>query len=250
MPMTSLTWTSRQARTQRVQWMQASRLTAIAGWLGSGGLAARAGSGSCRRPSRRPSARACESGSCAILARRLVGEQQLHAPCGARSSPAPRRSPPSCRRSACGCRRRPARARPRSRPCRRGNCRRPGSRARAASTDAGSRCPGAWRPARWSRRAGLDLVAVEGEADRIGHDGNLNKICHCRANTPRTTAISKPVIHLSRRRSLSIRPMRSHLSRKRRPRGTSSSKLRLLATLPRNPVDTRDVAGYSAACQL
>jgi hypothetical protein len=35
MPMTSLTWTSRQARTQRLQWMQASRLTAMAGWLGS-----------------------------------------------------------------------------------------------------------------------------------------------------------------------------------------------------------------------
>src|SRR6185503_18531303 len=33
MPMTSLTWTSRQARTQRPHWMQASRLTLIAGWL-------------------------------------------------------------------------------------------------------------------------------------------------------------------------------------------------------------------------
>ena len=38
MPITSLTWTSRQARTQRLQWMQASRLTAIAGWLRSGDL--------------------------------------------------------------------------------------------------------------------------------------------------------------------------------------------------------------------
>ena len=36
MPMTSLTWTSRQARTHRLQWMQASRCTAIAGWLRSG----------------------------------------------------------------------------------------------------------------------------------------------------------------------------------------------------------------------
>ena len=35
MPMTSLTWTSRQARTHRPHWMQASRLTAIAGWLPS-----------------------------------------------------------------------------------------------------------------------------------------------------------------------------------------------------------------------
>src|SRR5580700_10298745 len=36
MPITSLTCTSRQARTQRLHWMQASRLTAIATWLRSG----------------------------------------------------------------------------------------------------------------------------------------------------------------------------------------------------------------------
>ena len=41
--MTSLTCTSRQARTQRLQWMQASRFTRIAGWLGSGAGAERAG---------------------------------------------------------------------------------------------------------------------------------------------------------------------------------------------------------------
>ncbi len=35
MPITSLTCTSRQARTHRLQWMQASRLTAIATWLAS-----------------------------------------------------------------------------------------------------------------------------------------------------------------------------------------------------------------------
>src|SRR6267142_1593994 len=35
MPMTSLTCTSRHARTQRPHWMQASRLTRIAGWLAS-----------------------------------------------------------------------------------------------------------------------------------------------------------------------------------------------------------------------
>jgi hypothetical protein len=35
-PMTSFTCSSRQARTQRPHWMQASRLTAIAGWLRSG----------------------------------------------------------------------------------------------------------------------------------------------------------------------------------------------------------------------
>ena len=36
MPMTSFTWTSRQARTQRLHWMQASRATRIAGWEASG----------------------------------------------------------------------------------------------------------------------------------------------------------------------------------------------------------------------
>src|SRR6266852_6140510 len=36
MPITSLTCTSRQARTHRLHWMQASRLTAMAGWLRSG----------------------------------------------------------------------------------------------------------------------------------------------------------------------------------------------------------------------
>src|SRR6266481_4205474 len=35
MPITSLTWTSRQARTHRPHWMQESRLTRIAGWLAS-----------------------------------------------------------------------------------------------------------------------------------------------------------------------------------------------------------------------
>src|SRR5262245_65914755 len=43
MPITSLTCTSRQARTQRLHWMQASRLTAIAGWLRSGTSAVRRG---------------------------------------------------------------------------------------------------------------------------------------------------------------------------------------------------------------
>jgi len=36
MPITSLTWTSRQARTQRLQWIHASRKTRMAGWLMSG----------------------------------------------------------------------------------------------------------------------------------------------------------------------------------------------------------------------
>ena len=65
MPITSLTWTSRQARTQRLHWMQASSWTAIAGWLRSGAGAARRG----KRLSLTPSASAhCQNrefGSCA-----------------------------------------------------------------------------------------------------------------------------------------------------------------------------------------
>ena len=51
-PMTSLTCSSRQARTQRVHWMQASRLTAIAGWLLSAAMAARAANRGRPTPSR------------------------------------------------------------------------------------------------------------------------------------------------------------------------------------------------------
>jgi hypothetical protein len=65
MPMTSLTWTSRQARTHKPHWMQASRLTRIAGWLGS--LAQRASTAGKRLPVT-PTASACpqkcEVGSC------------------------------------------------------------------------------------------------------------------------------------------------------------------------------------------
>ena len=63
MPITSLTWTSRQARTQRVQWMQASRLTAIAPWLRSGAGACRAGKRLVVRPMRPAQARSSEAGS-------------------------------------------------------------------------------------------------------------------------------------------------------------------------------------------
>ena len=41
--MTSFTWTSRQARTHRVQWMHASSATRMAGWLASGAGASRTG---------------------------------------------------------------------------------------------------------------------------------------------------------------------------------------------------------------
>ena len=51
MPMTSLTCTSRQARTQRLHWMQASRLTAMAMWLRSAaGIFSRSG----KRPTSMP----------------------------------------------------------------------------------------------------------------------------------------------------------------------------------------------------
>ncbi len=62
------------------------------------------------------------------------------------------RSSLSCRRSASGCRRRRARARLRSRPCRRGNFRPADSPARGCSRDAESPCRGDSPPARSSRR--------------------------------------------------------------------------------------------------
>src|SRR3990172_1338726 len=49
-PMTSLTCTSRHARTHRLQWMQAPRLTAMAGWERSGGMMSRAAKRELSRP--------------------------------------------------------------------------------------------------------------------------------------------------------------------------------------------------------
>ena len=72
--------------------------------------------------------------------------------CGRFSRGGSRYGPP-CPRLGCGCSSRRARARPRSRPCRRGSCRRRGSRRCRGSTDAGCRCRGGPRPARWSRPA-------------------------------------------------------------------------------------------------
>ena len=65
MPMTSLTWTSRQARTHRLQWMQASRCTAIAGWLRSGVGLARSGKREPLTPIRSAHCHSLESGWCA-----------------------------------------------------------------------------------------------------------------------------------------------------------------------------------------
>ena len=84
MPMTSLTCTSRQARTQRLHWMQASRLTAIAGWLRSGGRAARRGKrlGLDLLPRRRSSKLRLRI--VRHVFRRLISEEELrhHAACG------------------------------------------------------------------------------------------------------------------------------------------------------------------------
>ena len=137
MPITSLTCTSRQARTQRLHWMQASRLTAIAGWL-------RSGAGVDRRAGKRPASifwrltifQNSESGSCASALRRAGRRSAARPPSAARSWRGRSGSSPSCPASACGCSLRRARARPRSRPCRRGSCRPGDSRAWASSTDA------------------------------------------------------------------------------------------------------------------
>ncbi len=56
MPITSLTWTSRQARTQRLQWMQASRLTRIATWLASS-----SGTSACGRGGKRLAETPCSA---------------------------------------------------------------------------------------------------------------------------------------------------------------------------------------------
>ena len=83
--------------------------------------------------------------------RGLVARPAARRPSCARTGRARSRSEPSCRRPACARRRRRAPARPRFRPCRRGNCRRRGSRVSAASRGAGSRCPAGRQPARSSR---------------------------------------------------------------------------------------------------
>ena len=99
MPITSLTCTSRQARTHRSHWMQASRLTRIAGWLASACQRSRRGKAALgRRRSSRPSCQNFEVGIVRGGARRLVGDQQLHHH-SLRLRPRARSpSAPSCRR--------------------------------------------------------------------------------------------------------------------------------------------------------
>ena len=168
--MTSLTWTSRQARTQRLHWMQASRLTRIAGWLASG--AQRVGSREAARARRRrarPSAQNCGGRVVRGRPRRLVGDQELHDH-GAGLLGALRVGVHlHAGAPACGCRRRPARARPRSRPCRRGNCRPAGSRAAAEWQRCGMSVPSRCATCQIvSPGRGLDLTAVELEGDGRG----------------------------------------------------------------------------------
>ncbi len=136
MPITSLTCTSRQARTQRLQWMQASRLTAIAGWLRSGTGAARRGNRLASIFCRSAVFQNSDCGSCATSLDGWSAMQQLdhHPP---RGFGAVGLGPDLHARAwACGCSLPPARARPRPPPCRRGNCRPGDSPAWANSTDA------------------------------------------------------------------------------------------------------------------
>src|SRR5205807_10446512 len=70
MPITSLTCTSRQARTHRLHWMQASRLTAIATWLRSAdGILSRDGRRLVAMPMRSAQDQNFEAGSCAWVLR-------------------------------------------------------------------------------------------------------------------------------------------------------------------------------------
>ena len=64
--MTSLTWTSRQARTHRPHWMQASRLTRIAGWLVSACQRSAAGKRLSVTPTFSAQFQNLESGSCEV----------------------------------------------------------------------------------------------------------------------------------------------------------------------------------------
>jgi hypothetical protein len=64
--MTSLTWTSRQARTQRLHWMQASRFTRMAGWLQSPSQRWAAGKRLSVTSTWSACAQKCEVGSCEI----------------------------------------------------------------------------------------------------------------------------------------------------------------------------------------
>ena len=78
MPITSLTWTSRHARTQRVQWMHASRFTAIAGWLRSASGALAGGEAAFGPRDRLGPAPQVRVGIMRIGARGLVSEQKFH----------------------------------------------------------------------------------------------------------------------------------------------------------------------------
>ena len=66
MPMTSFTWTSRQARTHRLHWMQAFRFTRMAGWLTSGCQRSAAGKRLAVTATKSASLQKCDAGSCEV----------------------------------------------------------------------------------------------------------------------------------------------------------------------------------------
>jgi hypothetical protein len=153
MPMTSLTWTSRQARTHRPQWMQRRAARP------SPGGRSRPPCSAGRPPGKRLSASSIRSdqvqniefGVVRAFALGLVREQQLEDELARGFRALGRALHLHAGRRACGCRTRPAPARPRSRPCRRGNCRPAGSRASSSSRGAGCPCRAGLPPARSSR---------------------------------------------------------------------------------------------------
>jgi hypothetical protein len=136
-PITSLPWTSRQARMQRVQLMHSVGSKRMAGWESSTGCG-----------------REVSASSRASDAVGRAGDGALAAAV----------RPPACLRAACGSRKAPAPAPRRSRPRRRGSCR-PAS-GRPCGTCAAGRCRGAWRRRRMRLAVDRgDLAAVEAEAD-------------------------------------------------------------------------------------
>ncbi len=66
MPITSLTCTSRQARTHRLHWIQASRFTRMAGWLKSPSQRSAAGKRLDATSTKSACCQKCEVGSCEV----------------------------------------------------------------------------------------------------------------------------------------------------------------------------------------
>ena len=140
MPITSLTCTSRQARTHRPHWIQASRLTASQrGCLSSSGTCRSSiGKAALDTPCARPCPKGAMDLSCALRAlagRRPAFRSPSCGPHWSRGLSVVTTIPSATVRE---CTTQPASARPRLQPYRRGSCRRGDSRALACGTDAGS----------------------------------------------------------------------------------------------------------------